>query len=100
MYERVLKEATGQGVPDPAEIARGDQDFHRFAGVLDGCLRGREWLVGDRLTIADFAVGTPMVMAEVARYPAAPYPEIARWYGALASLPAWKSAIVPLPGRS
>jgi glutathione S-transferase len=98
VFERVLKGATGQGEPDPAEIARGEQEFHRFAEVLDGRLRGREWLVGDDLTIADFAVGAPMIMAEAARYPAQRYGEIARWYGALASLPAWKSAIVPLPG--
>jgi glutathione S-transferase len=100
VFERVLKQASGQGEPDPAEIERGEQGFHRFASVLDGWLRSREWLVGDRLTIADFAVGAPMVMAEAARYPAQPYREMARWYGALASLPAWKSAIVPLPGRS
>ena len=98
VFERVLKELTGQGGPNPAEVARGEQEFHRFAKVLDGWLRGREWLVGDTLTIADFAVGAAMVMAEAARYPAQGYPEIARWYGALASLPAWKGAIVPLPG--
>jgi glutathione S-transferase len=97
VFERVLKQATGQGEADPAEIARGEQDFQRFAAVLDGCLRGREWLVGDQLTVADFAVGAPLVMAEAARYPMQHYGEIARWYGGLASLPAWKSAVVPLP---
>ena len=52
----------------------------------------------DTLTIADFAVGAPMVLAEAARYPTGKYAEITRWYGGLASLPAWKKAIVPLPG--
>ena len=36
-------------------------------------------------------------VAEAAQYPVAPYPEIRRWYGALAALPAWKKAIVPPP---
>ena len=52
----------------------------------------------DTLTIADFAVGAPMVLAEAAQYPTGKYAEITRWYGGLASLPAWEKAIVPLPG--
>jgi len=43
-------------------------------------------------------VGAPMVLAEAAQYPIGKYAEITRWYGGLASLPAWKKAIVPLPG--
>ena len=71
---------------------------HCSAAVLDGALPGRKWLLGDTLTIADFAVGAPMVLADAARFPTANYAEITRWYGGLASLPAWKKAIAPLPG--
>jgi len=97
-FERVLKKLTGQGDPDPDEVAKGENQFHRCAAVLDGALRGRRWLLGDPLTIADFAVGAPMVLAEAAQYPTGKYAEITRWYGGLASLPAWKKAIAPLPG--
>ena len=97
-FERVLKKLTGQGDPDPDEVAKGENQFHRCAAVLDGALRGRRWLLGDTLTIADFAVGAPMVLAEAAQYPTGKYAEITRWYGGLASLPAWKKAIAPLPG--
>ncbi|TMB37984.1 MAG: hypothetical protein E6J55_25480 [Deltaproteobacteria bacterium] len=96
--ERVLKKLTGQGEPNPDEVAKGEDQFHRCAAVLDGALRGRRWLLGDTLTIADFAVGAPMVLAEAAQYPTGKYAEITRWYGGLASLPAWKKAIAPLPG--
>jgi len=94
----VLKKLTGQGEPNPDEVAKGEDQFHRCAAVLDGALRGRRWLLGDTLTIADFAVGAPMVLAEAAQYPTGKYAEITRWYGGLASLPAWKKAIAPLPG--
>jgi len=96
-FERLIKKLSGQGEPDPAEVARGEKQFHQCAAVLNAHLRGRKWLVGNDLTIADFAVGAPLAVAEAARFPVAEYAEIRRWYGALASLPAWKKALVPLP---
>jgi glutathione S-transferase len=92
-FERVVKKLAGLGEPNQGEIAKGEETFHRFAGILDGQLKGRKWLLGDALTISDFAVGSPMVMAEAAQYPLAGYPEIRRWYGGLAALPAWKAAV-------
>jgi glutathione S-transferase len=56
-------------------------------------LKGRKWLGGNELTIADFAVGAPMATAEPAEYPMTNYSEITRWYGAIASLPAWQKAL-------
>jgi glutathione S-transferase len=97
VLERVIKKLVGQGEPDPAEVAKGEKHFQQFAEVLNAHLTGRQWLVGTTLTIADFAVGGSLVMAKAAQYPVAPYTEIARWYGALAALPAWKKAIVPAP---
>lgn len=96
-FERVVKKLAGLGEANPAEIAKGESEFHKWAEVLNAHLRGRKWLVGTALTIADFSVGAPMVMAEPAQYPVAPYTEITRWYGALAALPGWKKAIVPPP---
>jgi glutathione S-transferase len=96
-FERVVKKLAGLGDPNPAEVARGESEFHKFAPVLNGQLKGRKWLLGSALTIADFSVGMPMTMAEAAQYPVANYPEITRWYATLAALPAWKQAIVPPP---
>ena len=95
-FERVVKKLAGLGAPDLEEVAKGEKQFHQLAAVLNGHLKGRRWLVGDDLTIADFSVGAPMALANAAQYPVEPYPEITRWYAALAALPAWKQAIVPL----
>jgi glutathione S-transferase len=95
--ENLLKRIFGGGDPDPAEIARGQSEFHRFGGVLDGCLKGRKWLTGNDLTIADYSVGAWMTVAQIAQYPLAKYTEINRWYAALSSQPGWKEAIVPPP---
>lgn len=96
-FERVVKKLAGLGDPNLDEVAKGEKQFHQFAEVLNGHLKGRRWLLGNDLTIADFAVGAPMTLAEAAQYPLATYPEITRWYGGLAALPAWKKAIVPPP---
>ncbi len=95
--ENLLKRIFGGGDPDPAEIERGQSEFHRFGGVLDGCLKGRKWLTGNDLTIADYSVGAWMAVSQLAQYPVAKYTEINRWYGALSSQPGWKEAIVTPP---
>ena len=97
-FERVLKPLTGQGEPDLVKVAEGEEAFHRCAAVLDTHLRGRKWLLDNELTIADFAVGAPLAVAQRAQYPLAKYGEIKRWYDAIASLPAWRDVLVPLPG--
>lgn len=83
----------GLGSPDPAFIARGEQNFVRFATVLDAWLRGKTWLLGERLTIADFSVGGLVPSAELLGLPVGKFPEILRWYNGLAALPAWREAL-------
>lgn len=90
IYERLVKPNIGLGEPDGAEIAKGEERFHRFAKVLDDHLRGRSWLVSDSLSLADFAVGGLLDLSDVAHYPLQPYREIARWYAGLEAIPAWQ----------
>jgi glutathione S-transferase len=96
-YERVVKGMAGGGGPDLAVIEKALPEFHRVAAILNDHLKGRNWLTGANLTIADFAVGSVMAMAEPAQYPMANYGEINRWYGALAAMPAWRKALVAPP---
>jgi glutathione S-transferase len=64
--------------------------------VLDDHLRGRDFLVGDRPTAADFAVGAALPYAEDARIPLEGFGEIARWKARLDALPAWRD---PFPAK-
>jgi glutathione S-transferase len=84
----------GLGPPDPAFVARGEQNYRRFAAVLNEALKGREWLTGETLTIADLSVAGLVPFAERVQPPVPAYPEIRRWYGQVASLPAWRTAVV------
>jgi glutathione S-transferase len=92
-FEKASKAVLGLGPPDPSFIARGEQNFTRFASVLDTSLKGRAWLTGDALTIADFSVAGMVPSAERMQLPVMTFSEIARWYQALAALPAWRSAL-------
>jgi glutathione S-transferase len=91
-YEKASKAVLGLRPPDPAFIARGEQNFSRFAAVLNNSLRRKTWLLGERLTIADFSVGGLVPSAERMQLPVGNFPEIVRWYKRLAALPAWQEA--------
>ena len=92
-FEKASKAVLGLGPPDSAFIARGEQNFTRFAKVLNESLNGKTWLVGEQLTIADFSIGGLVPSAERLQLPVRDFPEIVRWYNRLATLPGWQDAL-------
>lgn len=92
IFEKVIKKFFMSAEPDLPEVAKGEERFHRFAQVLEQHLKGRNWLVGDSVTLADFSVGSFLDLAKLAEYPLSSYIEIQRWYNHLAQLPAWQSS--------
>jgi glutathione S-transferase len=93
-FEKASRPVLGSGKPDAAFITRGEQNFARFAAVLDQHLQKNEWLIGGRLTIADFSIGALVPIAGSLKLPIDRFAAIGRWYESLASLPAWRAAIV------
>ena len=92
IFENIIKPVFSQAEPDLQEIAKGEERFHRFAKVLDDHLKGRDWLVGDGVTLADFSVGSYLDLTSMAKYPLEPYLEIQRWYAGIEQLAAWQSS--------
>ena len=90
VFERAVKRFFGGGEPDPVEVGKGLQRFHRAAKVLETHLRGRAYVCCERLTLADFALAADLTMTEAAQLPLEDYGEIRRWAGRLADLPAWQ----------
>jgi glutathione S-transferase len=93
-FQHIIKPAFGLGGPDPAVVEEATGFVKRFAAVLNDHLSGRDYLVGNGLTVADFAVAITLPYAERARIPLAEFPEIGRWHGRLSELPAW---VEPFP---
>jgi len=99
IFEHVVKKLAGLGEPDLGRAEEAQTRFHRFAKVLEGQLRGRRFVTGERLTVADFSLGPTLNLAEPARIPLTDYPEIRRWHGELMALPAWQKTLAVVAPR-
>lgn len=89
-FEYLIKPRFSMGEPDPAEIRKATEGFMRYAAVLESHLRGRSYLVGEALSVADFAVAITLPYAQQARLPLEGFPEIRRWHARLNELEAWR----------
>ena len=89
-FQRFLKGAIGAGDPDAAEIEEATGFFKQFAGILDDHLKGRDHILGNRLTIADFGVATFIPLADQAELPLEPFAELRRWADGMMAIDAWR----------
>jgi glutathione S-transferase len=62
---------------------------HRALAVLDGALRGRHWLVGDQLTIADISLYAYTHVADEGGFALDAYPAIQEWLVRTRQLPGY-----------
>lgn len=90
VWENMMKAMYGVGAPDARELQRGEIQIEQFAQVLDDHLQGREWICGSGVTIADFAIATPLMYTEQAKLPLQQYAHIQAWFARLQELDAWK----------
>lgn len=89
-FEHIIKPRFGLGDADPAEVARASREWRRAAAVLDGHLQHRRYVVGDSLTLADFALAVALPHAIRAHIPLAEFPAIQRWHERMNELEAWR----------
>lgn len=92
-FEQLMEKLIHPGPPDPVELRNGEEQFQRFATVLDDYLPGRDWLVGKRTTPADLAVGSMLEQSGTAHYPVESYRHLRPWYGIIAMLQAWQKSV-------
>lgn len=90
LFENHIKAVFGLGEPDATATEEATGFFKQFAGVLDDHLAGRDYLVGDSLTVADFAVASFLPTTREARLPLDGFAQISRWHEGLMQLPAWR----------
>ena len=97
VQENFVKQRTGRGPPDPAEVARGEALFAQNAPVLDSHLAGRTWVTQDRLTLADLSLAASFALAGPARLPLEGYANLRAWLGRVQELEAWQRTAPPMP---
>lgn len=96
-WERLWKKfVTGDG-PDPVEINKGETEVHEHASVLDKHLAAHQWLSGDQLTLADFAVAAPLMYMTRAKVPVEKYTHLLAWFERIQQLPAWQQTETAWP---
>ncbi len=94
-FENIIKKRFNIGTPDPKIVEEEQNQFRRYAAVLNDHLKGRTWLVGDTLTIADFSVAVTLPYAQDAKIPLGEFPEVQRWHDQLNELEAWREPFPP-----
>ncbi|MDF1872378.1 glutathione S-transferase family protein [Vannielia sp.] len=83
----------------PAEIiAFTGARMHAALKVLEAHLKGRDWIVGDALTIADCACCGYLFYEEPFGFDRKDYPEIDAWLTRISAQPGWKHPYDVMPG--
>jgi glutathione S-transferase len=91
--ENVRKPMLGMGVADPAKLASAEERFRPLANLLNDRLAGRNFLLGDDVTLADFVVAGAATYIERGKIPIGGYPNITAWWDRLNALEAWSSTM-------
>ena len=80
----------GMGEPDEAKIKEALGNFRRFAAVLNARLQGKNYVVGNALTLADLTLASSLMYARQAEIPLSEFPNVDVWFSRISALEAWK----------
>ena len=99
-FEYVVK-PTFKGAPaSPAELDGFMKDFRHYARILNAELEGRDWLINNKLSYADFRVAFVFPYAEACGLPLSDFPELVRLNRQLNTIPAWCDPFAGLESQS
>jgi glutathione S-transferase len=96
-WENMVKKIVGAGDPDPYMVTRGEALVTDCATVLDAHLARRRWVSGDRLTLADYALSSPLMAIGPAKLPVTGFENLMGWFGRVQELDAWKKTSPSVP---
>jgi glutathione S-transferase len=92
--------ATGRLAPDHERVARSRAAGYEMLGVLDAHLRGREFFVADRYSVADIAIYGYVHVAHEAGVGMEEHPEVAGWLERVAAQPGYMNDLEPYPANA
>ncbi len=96
-FEYSVKSKFGLGSPDPDAVAEAGQYLAAYGRILDSHLRENRYVLGDDLTIADFALGVTLPMLNEVWVPLEGLDHIRRWHDSLIALDAWRDPFPHTP---
>ncbi len=89
-FYRIVFPTFSDEKPNASLLEEALGDFRRHAAVLDSHLANRPWVLGERISYADFRVATPLPFAEEAGLPVSEFPNVKRWHDRLMEIDAWR----------
>ena len=90
-FERLLKGMMGLGDPDQRKVDDALASFRRFGAVLNKRLDGgKQYVVGDTLTIADLTLASSLMYAKQSEVPVGEFPNVQGWFSRISDMDAWK----------
>lgn len=89
-YERQIKPMMEQPT-DESAVQAATQQFHRHAKLLESQLEGQQYVLGDKLSLVDFAIASSLNYAQIAQMPLEEYTQIQAWRERMSEIPAWKT---------
>jgi len=100
LHEKIEKRLLRIGAPELAALRRGREAVRGHFQYLEMLLGDRDWLAGDRLTLADFtAAGHLSVVDYLGELPWDRFPGVKTWYMKIKSRPCFRPLLADrLPG--
>lgn len=89
-FEKLMKPMLGMGTTDAAKVTEALASFRRFAAVLEKRLAGRDYVVGNALTVADLTLASSLMYAAQSEIPVSEFPNIEAWFRRISELDGWK----------
>ncbi len=89
-FEHLAKPAMGLGLPDPAEVKRGQALLTDCVSVIDRYLSKSTYMLGDALSFVDFFFAGGIAHWQKCEMLLEDAPHLLKWFGGMEGLPAWK----------
>jgi glutathione S-transferase len=91
LHEKMEKRLLGLGAPDLASLRQGREALRNHLVYMESLVSQREWLAGNRLSLADFAAAAHLsVIDYFGDVPWADFMGVKTWYMKLKSRPAFR----------
>lgn len=97
VYENMVKPMFHGQPPDPVALEQATPEFHKRASLLEKVLEKADYLVGNQLSVADFALAAGLVYAVPGRLPWDGYPKLREYAARVTRTEAFAKAVPPMP---
>jgi glutathione S-transferase len=84
-------------IGEPAVVAHFREVTEAALAVIDNALVGRNWLVGETVTIADIGCYGDVAFADRSGFELSRWPNVQAWITRFSDLPGWQAALDLLP---